>query len=78
MFLFNHIINFFHLVYEASITEVWGYSIVFLTLSIPMAIMFQCVKNRNNFRDKFKYFVIFIIIVFNLKISPELTMNSRY
>ena len=44
-----------------------GYSIVFLTLSIPMAIMFQCVKNRNNFRDKFKYFVIFIIIVFNLK-----------
>ena len=29
--------------------------------------MFQCVKNRNNFRDKFKYFVIFIIIVFNLK-----------
>ena len=44
-----------------------GYSIVFLTLSIPMAIMFQCVKNRNNFRDKFKYFVIFIIIIFNLK-----------
>ena len=44
-----------------------GYSIVFLTLSIPMAIMFQCVKNRNNLRDKFKYFVIFIIIIFNLK-----------
>ena len=44
-----------------------GYSIVFLTLSIPMAIMIQCVKNRNNFRDKFKFFVIFIIIIFNLK-----------
>ena len=44
-----------------------GYSIVFLTLSIPMALIYQGAKNKRLFRNKFKYLVVFIIIIFNLK-----------
>ncbi len=44
-----------------------GYSIVFLTLSIPMALIYHSVKNKRFFRNKFKYLVIFIIVIFNLK-----------
>ena len=44
-----------------------GYSIVFLTLSIPMALLYQKIKNKNFFRKKLKYLVIFIIVIFNLK-----------
>ena len=44
-----------------------GYSIVFLTLSIPTALLYQKIKNKNIFRKKLKYLVIFIIVIFNLK-----------
>jgi len=44
-----------------------GYSIVFLTLSIPTALLYQKIKNKNFFRKKLKYLVIFIIVIFNLK-----------
>ena len=43
-----------------------GYAIVFLTLSIPMAIIFQKVKNKN-FYKQFNYIIILLVIFFNLK-----------
>ena len=44
-----------------------GYSIVFLTLSIPISIAFQKIENKNFFNKKFNYLIILIIILFNLK-----------
>ena len=44
-----------------------GYSIVFLTLSIPTALLYQKIKNKNIFKKNLKYLVIFIIVIFNLK-----------
>ena len=44
-----------------------GYSIIFLTLSIPTALMYNKIKDRNFFEKKFKYLVLLVIIIFNLK-----------
>ena len=44
-----------------------GYSIVFLTLSIPTALIYQRIKNKDFFKKNLKYLFIFVIIVFNLK-----------
>jgi hypothetical protein len=44
-----------------------GYSIVFLTLSIPTALIYFRIKNKNVFTKNLKYLFIFVIIVFNLK-----------
>ena len=44
-----------------------GYSIVFLTLSIPTALIYQKVKNKEFFEKKLKYLVILIIVIFNIK-----------
>ena len=44
-----------------------GYSIVFLTLSIPIAILFQRAINRKNFKKNFKYLVLLIVVIFNFK-----------
>ena len=44
-----------------------GYSIVFLTLAIPIALIFQKLKNKYFFEKKLKYIVLLIIILFNFK-----------
>jgi hypothetical protein len=44
-----------------------GYSIVFLTLSIPIALIYQRVKNKTFFNKNLKYLIILIVIVFNIK-----------
>ena len=44
-----------------------GYSIVFLTLSIPFALVYQKMKNQNFFNKKLKYLLILVVIIFNVK-----------
>ena len=44
-----------------------GYAICFLTLSIPIALFFQKFENKDFFKEKLKYLVILIIVIFNLK-----------
>jgi hypothetical protein len=44
-----------------------GYSLFFLTLSIPTALLYSKVENKNFFEKKFKYLVLLIIIIFNFK-----------
>ncbi len=44
-----------------------GYSILFLTLSIPISILFNKIKNRELFLTKFRYFALIVIIIFNFK-----------
>ena len=44
-----------------------GYSIVFLVLSIPTAFLFQIFENRKMLYKNLKFFILFIVVVFNLK-----------
>ena len=59
-----------------------GYSIIFLTLSIPFSYLSYNFESRNNFNKRFKYIVLFVLIVFNIKninrISNELERNDIY
>ena len=59
-----------------------GYSIVFLTISIPIAIIFQKVTNKRFFKRNFKYLVLLIIVIFNLKninrINKEFQRTDLY
>ena len=59
-----------------------GYSIVFLTLSIPVALIFQKMKNKSLFDKKLKYLLIFVMLIFNLKnvdrISTEFQRTDLY
>ena len=59
-----------------------GYSIVFLTLSIPISLIFFKYKNNNNFTKRAKFLVLFVIIVFNLKnitrVDKEFNRGDHY
>jgi len=59
-----------------------GYSIFFLTLSIPVAILFQTLANKKFFEKNFKYLVIIIIVIFNFKninrINKEFQRTDLY
>ena len=59
-----------------------GYSISFLTLSIPLALFFQKFENKKFFQKKFKFLIIFVIIIFNLKnidrINNEIQRTDHY
>ena len=59
-----------------------GYSIVFLTISIPLAILFQKVVNKKTFKKNFKYLVLLIVVIFNFKninrINKELQRTDLY
>lgn len=59
-----------------------GYSAVFLTLSIPAAIIFENFKNREYFYKRSIFLVIFISILFNLKnfirINKEFERGDLY
>ena len=59
-----------------------GYPIVFLTLSIPISFLFFVCSNKKYIERKFKFFVLFIIILFNLKninrIDNEFNRNDMF
>ena len=59
-----------------------GYSIVFLTLSIPIALIYQKMKDKNFFNKKLKYLLILIVLIFNVKnisrINDELQRADLY
>jgi hypothetical protein len=59
-----------------------GYSIVFLTFSIPIAIIFQKTTNKKFFKRNFKYLVLLIVVIFNLKninrINKEFQRTDLY
>tara|TARA_B100001093_G_scaffold249164_1_gene238582 strand:- start:2527 stop:4221 length:1695 start_codon:yes stop_codon:yes gene_type:complete len=44
-----------------------GYSIVFLTLSIPLAILLNKFENKKFFKKKFNLIIIMVILIFNTK-----------
>ena len=59
-----------------------GYSIFFLAISIPTALMFSKAANKNLFENKFKYLAILVIIIFNFKninrVSSEFKQEGIY
>ncbi len=59
-----------------------GYSILFLTLSIPFATFLSKFKDKEFFKKKFKLLLIFIIIAFNTKnfirINNEFQRSDHY
>ncbi|MBD1153416.1 hypothetical protein IDG80_02110 [Pelagibacterales bacterium SAG-MED24] len=59
-----------------------GYSILFLAISIPTALMFSKAENKNLFGNKFKYLAILVIIIFNFKninrVSSELKQEGIF
>ena len=54
-----------------------GYSIIFLTLSIPIALMYQKIENTGFFKKKFKYLIILIIAIFNFKNISRIDKESE-
>ncbi len=44
-----------------------GYSIVFLTISLPIVVLFQNFENSKFFYKKFSFLIILVIILFNIK-----------
>ena len=44
-----------------------GYSIVFLSISIPLALLYKNLVERPSFKKKFTYVIVFIVMVFNIK-----------
>lgn len=59
-----------------------GYPIVFLIISIPVALFYQKITNRIFFEKKLKFLVVLIILLFNIKnldrINNEFKRNDTY
>lgn len=59
-----------------------GYSVLFLIISIPLALLFDRFESKKFFTKKFKFIVIIIIIIFNLKnidrINNEIQRTDHY
>ena len=59
-----------------------GYAIVFLIISVPVSVLISNFKNRNFFNKRLKFFIIFVIIVFNFKninrIGKEIERGDHY
>ena len=59
-----------------------GYSILFFTLSIPLAIFFSKFKNTKNFKKRFSLLALSVIIIFNVKnlirINNEFQRTDHY
>ena len=59
-----------------------GYSISFLTISIPLALLFHNFEDKNFFKEKFKFLTILVIVIFNLKnihrINDEIQRTDHY
>ena len=54
-----------------------GYSIVFLTLSIPIAVIYQKIQNKNFYMKNLKYLIFLILIIFNLKNLNRINLESQ-
>lgn len=59
-----------------------GYPVMFLTLSIPVAIVYQKIANRSFFEKRLKFLLILVVILFNIKnldrINSEFKRNDYY
>ena len=59
-----------------------GYSSFYLVISFPVAIIFYKFKDRDRYLKKFKFFIIFIILIVNIKnfirISNEFERKDLY
>ena len=59
-----------------------GYAIVFLIISVPASVIISNFKNRIFFNKRLKFFIIFVIIVFNFKninrIGKEIERGDHY
>ena len=59
-----------------------GYAIVFLIISVPVSVLISNLKTRNFFNKRLKFFIIFVIIVFNFKninrIGKEIERGDHY
>ena len=59
-----------------------GYAIVFLIISVPACVIISNFKNRIFFNKRLKFFIIFVIIVFNFKninrIGKEIERGDHY
>ncbi len=59
-----------------------GYPIVFLTLSIPIGILYQKINDKKFFKRKLKFLIILVITIFNLKnlnrINDEFKRDDYY
>ena len=59
-----------------------GYSILFLTLSIPLVILLNLFKDKKFFKKKFSLLIALVIIIFNIKnftrINDEFKRTDHY
>ena len=59
-----------------------GYSVVFLIISIPVALLFYKYKSNIFFEKRIKFLIFFVIIIFNIKnitrIEKELNRGDHY
>ncbi len=59
-----------------------GYSILFLTLSIPLAIFLSKFENKKFFKRKFNLLILLVILIFNMKnfirINDEFQRTDHY
>jgi len=44
-----------------------GYSIFYLLIAFPISIIFYKLKNKDDYLKKFKFFIIFIVLIINIK-----------
>ena len=44
-----------------------GYSIFYLLIAFPISIIFYKLKNKNDYLKKFKFLIIFIVLIINIK-----------
>ena len=59
-----------------------GYCIVFLTLSIPLSLIYQKLENKDFFKKRLKFLVVLVLVIFNFKnfnrINDELVRTDYY
>ena len=59
-----------------------GYSIFFLTMSLPIAFIFSFFVERNNLNKKMSFLIIIVVIIFNIKnfnrINNEFKRNDIF
>ena len=44
-----------------------GYPVIFLILSIPIAVIYQKIQNKNSYMKNLKYLILLVLVIFNLK-----------
>ena len=73
---------FFIWFYKHPALRYGGYSIVFLTLSIPLALFFHKFNNNLLFKKRLKLIIVLVILIFNFKnfkrINDEIQRTDQY